>query len=162
MAPELSKTGDSTNAMTSYGVAVDWWALGVLTYEMIFGEPPFGFSDYALDSERTLVQLALDSPRSIRFPPSPPETAATDEPEYMRALDFISKLLTVNEIQRLGCSGVSEVKQHTWFHGFDWDAIQDVGACGPAFAPGDETLGFSAGCGPREMCRSPSSSESED
>eukprot|EP00918_Siedleckia_nematoides_P058814 GHVU01128355.1.p1 GENE.GHVU01128355.1~~GHVU01128355.1.p1 ORF type:complete len:352 (+),score=40.25 GHVU01128355.1:629-1684(+) len=31
------------------GPAADWWQLGVLTYEMIFGAPPFGYRDGDID-----------------------------------------------------------------------------------------------------------------
>ena len=36
LAPEIIK-----GAKVGYGKSVDWWALGILTYEMIVGFPPF-------------------------------------------------------------------------------------------------------------------------
>lgn len=29
----------------AYGFAIDWWAFGVLTYELLLGEPPFHGDD---------------------------------------------------------------------------------------------------------------------
>lgn len=38
-----------------YGVSVDWWALGVLLYEMLAGQPPFDGED-----EDDLFQAILE------------------------------------------------------------------------------------------------------
>lgn len=54
IAPEVLK-GDN------YGYSVDWWALGVLLYEMLCGRSPFNVDNQALDnteeSENLLFQV---------------------------------------------------------------------------------------------------------
>ena len=46
LAPEIL-------AHKPYGKAVDWWALGVLMYEMLFGYPPF----YDKDSRKEMNKI---------------------------------------------------------------------------------------------------------
>jgi len=41
-APEVLRTGVSKNSSgKGYGKAADWWGVGVMTFEMIVGKPPF-------------------------------------------------------------------------------------------------------------------------
>jgi serine/threonine protein kinase len=35
-----------------YGCAVDWWALGVVTFELLFGNRPFKTPNFTKDRER--------------------------------------------------------------------------------------------------------------
>ena len=44
-----------------YGPAVDWWALGILTYEMLVGRPPFEG-----DNEDQLFNNVMEKP--VRYP----------------------------------------------------------------------------------------------
>ena len=72
MAPEiLSKGGHS--------FPVDWWALGTLTYEMVFGQPPF------YEEDKTLMFKKIMKQQNIRFP--------KDIPVSSEFKDFISQLL---------------------------------------------------------------------
>ena len=91
-----------------YGMAVDWWALGTLTYEMLFGIPPF-YDTNTNAMYRSIVRS------EIEFPPEASPLAS----------DFISRLLDKNPGTRLGSgpTGSEEIKSHGFFVGVDWDAL---------------------------------------
>lgn len=93
----------------SYSRAVDWWALGVMVYEMIDGRTPFNAKTNRLIKERI---VNVDLKFSPRF---------TED-----AKDFVSKLLTKNEDDRLGSGehGFDHIKHHPWFKGLDWDCVE--------------------------------------
>ena len=93
-----------------YGKAVDWWSLGVLTYEMIQGEPPFRAKTPPL-----MFQKILDD--QVNF------TERFDDVTK----DLISRLLVKDPEKRLGCGpmGVKEIISHKFFKGMDWIAIMD-------------------------------------
>ncbi|TDH71332.1 uncharacterized protein CCR75_001933 [Bremia lactucae] len=93
----------------SYSRAVDWWALGVMVYEMIDGRTPFNAKTNRLIKERI---VNVDLKFSPRF---------TED-----AKDFVSRLLTKNEAKRLGSGahGFQQIKRHPWFKGLDWDSVE--------------------------------------
>ncbi|XP_064393943.1 cAMP-dependent protein kinase catalytic subunit PRKX-like [Halichondria panicea] len=86
---------------------VDWWALGILIYEMLVGYPPF-FDEHPFRIYEKILEAKIDWPRHL-------------EPN---AKDLVKKLLVRDVTRRLGSlkGGVDDVKQHKWFKGVDWDA----------------------------------------
>nr|CCA22746.1 ribosomal protein S6 kinase putative [Albugo laibachii Nc14] len=91
-----------------YGKAVDWWAFGVLAYEMIQGDSPFRHRSPAVLFEKILGDEPVFSDR---FP--------------SEAADLIANLLQKDPQQRLGCGakGVDEIKTHAFFADIDWDDL---------------------------------------
>jgi len=49
-----------------YGKAVDWWALGVLIYEMLVGHPPF-FDDDPYEIYEKIVAGKVGAPFTLFF-----------------------------------------------------------------------------------------------
>eukprot|EP00922_Rhytidocystis_sp_ex-Travisia-forbesii_P042341 GHVS01063246.1.p1 GENE.GHVS01063246.1~~GHVS01063246.1.p1 ORF type:complete len:359 (+),score=18.26 GHVS01063246.1:132-1208(+) len=83
----LSHDGNPSLADQGYGFAVDWWTLGILTYEMIANAPPYGYQDFDHGRRATVCSLALSSPQHLGV-------------NYIEALDdsgrdFIKQLLQV-------------------------------------------------------------------
>lgn len=93
---------------SGHSKAVDWWALGILIYEMLTGDPPFSDADTMVMYEKIMAGRVQYDSKKISKP----------------AQDLISKLLHVQQSKRLGNlkNGVADVKSHRWFKGFDWDA----------------------------------------
>lgn len=91
-----------------YNKAVDWWALGVLIYEMAAGYPPF-FAEQPIQIYEKIVSGHL------RFP----SHFSVD------LKDLLKNLLQVDLTKRIGNlkNGVNDVKQHKWFQNLDWMAI---------------------------------------
>ncbi|KAH0790294.1 AGC family protein kinase [Histomonas meleagridis] len=91
-----------------YDKTIDWWALGVLTYEMLYGVPPF-FSPNIHEMYRSI----LCDPVEFPFGKSP------------EVVDFISKLLERNPAKRLGAgpNEVEDLKKHPFFASIDWNDL---------------------------------------
>ena len=83
---------------------VDWWALGILIYEMVVGVPPFFHKN-----KHRMYFLIRESP--VQFP-DPVRHKITVSPD---AQDLITKLLDKNRQNRLGANGVDEILAHPWF-----------------------------------------------
>ncbi|CAD5209468.1 unnamed protein product [Bursaphelenchus okinawaensis] len=91
-----------------YNKAVDWWALGVLIYEMAAGYPPF-FADQPIQIYEKIVS------GKVKFP-----SHFTNELK-----DLLKNLLQVDLTKRYGNlkNGVADIKNHRWFSSTDWIAI---------------------------------------
>jgi len=91
-----------------YGRAVDYYALGVLIYEMLAGFPPFYHENHM-----KLYDNIINT--EIRFAPS-------FDPQ---ARDLVLRLTGKNPSMRLGvlAGGIEDIKRHPWFHEVDWSRL---------------------------------------
>ena len=98
---------------TGHDHTVDWWALGVLIYEMVIGIPPF------YNSNKHKMYNLIEK-GDIKWPDQKKHgfSASPD------AQDLINKLLDKNKTQRLGQKGdAAEVLAHPWFKEIDQKAL---------------------------------------
>uniref|UniRef100_A0A8C7XXI6 non-specific serine/threonine protein kinase n=1 Tax=Oryzias sinensis TaxID=183150 RepID=A0A8C7XXI6_9TELE len=93
-----------------YGRAVDWWGLGVVTYEMMCGRLPF----YNQDHEKLFELILMEE---IKFP----RTLSAD------AKSLLSGLLIKDPNKRLGGGpdDAKEIMRHSFFSGVDWQDVYD-------------------------------------
>lgn len=91
-----------------YNKAVDWWAMGVLIYEMAAGYPPF-FADQPIQIYERIVS------GKVRYP----SHFSSD------LKDLLRNLLQVDLTKRFGNlkNGVNDIKGHKWFSTTDWIAV---------------------------------------
>lgn len=95
-----------------YDFSVDWWALGVLLFEMLAGKSPFDTPD---SSEDALFQTILE--KTIRIPRGLSH----------RAQNILRAFLKKDPAERLGCDpnkGFSEIKSHEFFKTIDWEQLE--------------------------------------
>lgn len=105
IAPEILQELD-------YDAAVDWWAMGVLMYEMMAGQPPF-----EADNEDDLFDSILHD--EVLYP-----VWLSKE-----AISALKGFMTKNPAKRLGCvtdqGGEQAIRMHAFFHGkIDWEALE--------------------------------------
>ncbi|XP_012254895.2 protein kinase C isoform X3 [Athalia rosae] len=94
-----------------YGASVDWWALGVLMYEMMAGQPPF-----EAENEDDLFESILRD--DVLYP-----VWLTRE-----AVSILKGFMTKNPAKRLGCvvanGGENAIRVHAFFRDMDWEALE--------------------------------------
>jgi RAC serine/threonine-protein kinase len=95
---------------TDYGLAVDWWGVGVVMYEMMIGRLPF----YNRDHDILFELIVL---KEVKFPSSTSQDAK----------DLLSGLLRKNPADRLGSGpqDAKEIMEHQFFRSINWtDLVQ--------------------------------------
>lgn len=94
----------------------DWWSIGCILFEFLFGYPPF----HADTPDKVFKNILKGE---IDWPPLSEE----EEREFcsLEAKDLIKKLLTVNYEERLGFSGAKEIMDHPYFKDISWDTLYD-------------------------------------
>uniref|UniRef100_A0A6G1SBX0 protein kinase C n=1 Tax=Aceria tosichella TaxID=561515 RepID=A0A6G1SBX0_9ACAR len=94
-----------------YGPSVDWWALGVLMYEMVAGQPPF-----EAENEDDLFEAILHE--DVLYP-----VWLSRE-----AVSILRGFMTKNVSRRLGCvasqGGEQAILDHPFFKDIDWVALE--------------------------------------
>jgi serine/threonine protein kinase len=113
MAPEamLNKPHD---------FSVDYFALGVIIYELMIGERPYqGKNRKEIKEQMFTLEIQLDK---------------DDLPEDWNdenILDIINKLLRRKRGKRLGSKGCFEIRNHPWFKDIQWEKIENCTLASP-------------------------------
>ncbi|CAD8169221.1 unnamed protein product [Paramecium pentaurelia] len=104
MAPEVM-------CRQNHGIAVDYFALGVIAYEFMIGKRPYNGK-----SRKEIRDQILAKQASIKKEDLPNGWS-------IEAMDFVNKLLQRKPQNRLGFNGPSEVKNHPWLKGVPWEKL---------------------------------------
>ncbi|KAI1266766.1 hypothetical protein F5Y18DRAFT_347189 [Xylariaceae sp. FL1019] len=94
----------------------DWWSVGCIMFEFLYGIPPF----HATEADQVFENILA---RRITWPDD--EDMVSPE-----AQDLMNRLLCIDPQQRLGAnredkyaSGGEEIRKHPWFAGTNWDTL---------------------------------------
>nr|VZH91152.1 unnamed protein product [Spirometra erinaceieuropaei] len=103
----------------SYSFSVDWWALGVLMFEMVSGRSPWegvGQSENPdQNTEDYLFRVILNNP--IRYPRS----------VSVQTTNILQRFLNKDPMERLGCpphSSFADIQNQPLFRSIDWVALE--------------------------------------
>merc|ERR1719285_1308674 len=113
IAPEILQGQD-------YSFSVDWWALGVLMFEMMAGRSPFdtgapmGAENDNTNTEELLFQIILE--KVIRIPRS----------LSVRASKVLKEFLNKDPSERLGCGEgrFQDIVNHDFFKTINWPMLE--------------------------------------
>lgn len=110
MAPEMLRH-------KPYGHGVDWWALGVLTFELLSG----GITPFETNSRESTIHNIKTGRMT--------DVAKMYHESFSEATaSWISGLLNMLQFRRLGATndGVTAVKEHAFFESFSWAQLEKM------------------------------------
>jgi len=105
-APELVQSQGHTWSL-------DWWTLGILTFELLVGRPPF-----ESPSPMQIYQKVVKGINKVNFPKKAKGPAE----------DLIKGLCRHEPSERLPMKkgGIENIQKHPWYNGFDWEAMKNL------------------------------------
>ncbi|CAD8197449.1 unnamed protein product [Paramecium octaurelia] len=104
MAPEVMCRMD-------HSVVVDYYALGVITYELMLGRRPYNGRTRQDIREQILAKQVQVKREELPLGWSE------------SALDFVNQLILRKPERRLGSNGIEEILHHSWLKGYPWDDL---------------------------------------
>lgn len=116
MAPEVM-------CRQNHGVAVDYFAMGVIAYECMYGRRPYQGKD-----RKEIRDHILSKQVQIRKNEVPTNWS-------IAAADFINKLIQRKPANRLGLNGPQDLKDHLWFKNYPWDDLYNKKIKSPFIPP---------------------------
>lgn len=128
LAPEIVNS-------KGHGKGADWWALGIVIYEMLAGYPPF-FADNPFEIYQKILKAQPKYPGhfdlNLYEGVNPQTGAKTDGPQN----GLLARLLKADKNSRIGClkNGAEDIKKHKWFRGLNWAALYNKQLAPPAGA----------------------------
>ena len=107
MAPEVVNS-------RPHGLVADFWAFGVIIYELMNGKRPYSGvhrKEYKENLASNEVQIKVG-----------------EQPDGWsdNCVDIVNKLLKRKEDKRLGAMGIDQIKKHKWFKDFDWSEVLNM------------------------------------
>ena len=106
MAPEVI-------LMQGHSYSADYFALGVIGYEIMLGHRPYNGKNRKQIKENIFSKQA-----KIKYDEKPFEWSE-------KSMDFINKLLQRKPCKRLGYNGIKEIKEHPWIKETKWDLLKN-------------------------------------
>lgn len=106
MAPEVILS-------TGHNHAVDWWTLGIFTYELMTGHTPFEAASQALIFAK--IQRGISQ---VRFP----------QETFGPLRTYIRHMCDPDPAERLAMKkgDADNIEKHPWYEGFDWKAMKSL------------------------------------
>ena len=106
MAPEVM-------CRQNHGVAVDYFALGVIIYEIMLGVRPYLGKTRKEIRDRILAKQVQITKEEI-----PNDWS-------LESADFVNRLLQRKPVNRLGFNGPEEIKKHPWINDMNWNKLKN-------------------------------------
>lgn len=106
MAPEVM-------SKQNHGIAVDYYGLGIICYEMIMGQRP-----YSGKSRKDIKEIVMKQQIQITKAEVPKNWS-------LEAIDFVNQLIQRKPLNRLGFNGPEEVKNHAFLKDTNWKELLD-------------------------------------
>lgn len=107
-----------------HSFAVDFFALGIIAFELMFGRRPYRGKNRKEFKQNILSHQVIIKDKQI------PNGWSKE------AASFINELIQRKVDKRLGCNGINEVIHHSWLRNFDWNNVKNKLMHSP-FQPGN-------------------------